>query len=316
MANRKTPSPFKVRGKWRAQVTLKNGSRPCKDFEKREDAKQHIADALSNHNSEHDAKLDGPTQATLADALTYYAGVYTINKGGATAELNRINHYLEGAGRQPLHLETDEVGVKSVQETERKRGPSAFAQHNDERRSLRNATYKRISMLARKKCSAINKADIRELMSDMEREDRSGPCGVEPSGGQGSEQHAPFGLRQSVPHERQRHGPGLGRRSPKGRPAHPSPVGPAPPQRHQQRPPRVHCAAAAEDAWTQEHDHGTWCTSTWFKTTCLMPWTRLIPPKPSTASHHWKARAGRRCNASAEVRASQRPLPSRCWAET
>jgi integrase len=170
MANRKTPSPFKARGKWRAQVTLKNGSRPCKDFEKLEDAKQYIADALSNHNSEHDAKLDGPTQATLADALTYYAGVYTINKGGATAELNRINHYLEGAGRQPLRLETDEVGVKSVQETERKRGPSAFAQHNDERRSLRNATYKRISMLARKKCSAINKADIRELMSDMERE--------------------------------------------------------------------------------------------------------------------------------------------------
>lgn len=117
MANRKTPSPFKVLGKWRAQVTLKNGSRPCKDFEKLEDAKQHIADALRNHNSEHDAKLDGPTQATLADALTYYAGVNTINKGGATAELNRINHYLEGAGRQPLRLETDEEGVKSVQET-------------------------------------------------------------------------------------------------------------------------------------------------------------------------------------------------------
>lgn len=170
MANRKNPSPFKVRGKWRAQVTLKNGYRPCKDFEKLEDAKQYITDALSNHNSAHDAKLGGPTQATLADALTYYAGVYTINKGGAKAELNRINHYLGGAGRQPLRLESDEKSGKSLRQTERKRGPSAFAQHNDVRRGLRNSTYTRISMLARKTCSAINKADIRELMADMERE--------------------------------------------------------------------------------------------------------------------------------------------------
>src|ERR1035437_3708402 len=90
----RTPSPFKYRGRWRAQVTLKNGSRPFEDFSAHADAKQWIADQLSIANSAHDAVLGGPTSATLAQALDHYARNFSISKGGVAAELNRINRYL------------------------------------------------------------------------------------------------------------------------------------------------------------------------------------------------------------------------------
>lgn len=170
MANAKMPSPHKYRGKWRAQVTLKNGERPAKTFETYQEAKQHISDMLSMRNSEHEPSLGGPTKTTLAEALTYYAGLYTINKGGARAELNRINHYRAGAGLQPVSIKLDDKGAKVLQESLRKRGPSAFEQHADERRDKRQATYQRIGKLARKMCSTLSKVDIRELMADMERE--------------------------------------------------------------------------------------------------------------------------------------------------
>ncbi|AOW13174.1 hypothetical protein LPB72_07160 [Hydrogenophaga crassostreae] len=170
MANAKMPSPFKVRGKWRGQVSLKNGQRPSKDFETYRDAKQYISDTLSERKTEHKPRLGGPTQTTLTEALTYYAGLYTVNKGGARAELNRINHYREGAGFQPLSIVLDDKGAKALQESPRKRGPSAFENHNVERRAVRQATYQRIAKLARMMCSTLSKADIRELMADMERE--------------------------------------------------------------------------------------------------------------------------------------------------
>ena len=170
MANAKIPSPFKYRGKWRAQVTLKNGQRPAETFLTFQEAKQYISDTLSERDTEHEPRLDGPTQATLAEALTYYAELYTLGKGGARAELNRINHYREGAGLQPLTIKVEDNGAKVLKESPRKRGPSAFEQHADERRSKRAATYQRIAKLANKMCSTISKADIRELMADMKRE--------------------------------------------------------------------------------------------------------------------------------------------------
>lgn len=66
--------------------------------------------------SGHEPKLGGPTEATLADALTYYANQWTVNKGGARAELNRINHYLSAAGEKRLRLHVDPKGTKSVVE--------------------------------------------------------------------------------------------------------------------------------------------------------------------------------------------------------
>lgn len=171
MANRKLPSPFRYRGGWRAQVTLKNGRRPFADYDKLEDAKQFISDQLAEANTAHEPRLGGPTEATLADAMTYYAGVYTVNKGGAKAEIDRINHYLEGAAKPPLKFVRDEKGVLSVQPIEqRKKAPSAFQAHSDARRTVRKATYERIARLAKMRCSIISTADIRELAADMKRE--------------------------------------------------------------------------------------------------------------------------------------------------
>lgn len=170
MANAKMPSPHRYRGKWRGQVTLKNGQRPAKTFETCQEAKQYISDTLSERDTEHEPSLGGPTRTTLAEALTYYAGLYTINKGGARAELNRINHYRDGAGLQRVSIQLDDKGAKVLQESPRKPGPSAFEQHADERRAKRSATYQRIAKFATKICSTFSKVDIRELMADMERE--------------------------------------------------------------------------------------------------------------------------------------------------
>lgn len=140
MANRKNPSPFEYRGRWRAQVTLKNGSRPFKDFDVCADAKQWINEQLTLANTPHEPRLGGPTQATLADALAYYAGVYTVTKGGAKAELDRINHYLEGANKPQFKLVRSVNGVLSAEAVERpKKAPKAFQAHREQRRAVRQA---------------------------------------------------------------------------------------------------------------------------------------------------------------------------------
>ena len=69
----KAVKPFAYRGKWRIQVTLKNGKRPAENFIKHADALQWAADTLANDNSAHEAQLGGSTQATLAQALLHYA---------------------------------------------------------------------------------------------------------------------------------------------------------------------------------------------------------------------------------------------------
>lgn len=170
MGNAKIPSPFKYRGGWRAQVTLKNGTRPHQDFDELAGAKQWITKKLAEDDAEHSPKLGGPTQTNLAAALRYYAGVYTVIKGGAKAELDRINRYLEGDGQQPVRLGRDEKNALIVEDFARKKSPKAFQAHNDRRKDARSATYAHLNMLARKRCSMISTADIRELMAHMQRE--------------------------------------------------------------------------------------------------------------------------------------------------
>ena len=169
---KRIPSPFKYRGGWRASVTLPGGKRRALDFEKHQDAKDWIVQMLGDaaEASGHEPKLGGPTEATLADALAYYASLWTVNKGGARAELNRINHYLSAAGEQRLRLRVDSNGQKSVLEDAAGHVPEAFAVYGAERRELRGDTYKTIARLSRRRCSAISTADIRELMSTMARE--------------------------------------------------------------------------------------------------------------------------------------------------
>ncbi len=169
---KRIPTPFKYRGKWRASVTLPGGKRRALDFDKYEEAKAWIVQMLGEiaAASGHAPKLDGPTAATLADALTYYAEQWTVNKGGARAELNRINHYLQAAGQPNLRIKVDENGKKTLTVTASTPGPSAFEAYSAERRGLRGETYRTIGKLAARRCSAISPADIRELMSTMSRE--------------------------------------------------------------------------------------------------------------------------------------------------
>lgn len=167
---RKIPSPFRYRGRWRAQVTLANGKRPHEDFDDLESARGWIADQLANANTEHEPELGGPTQATLAQALKHYAGLHTVNKGGLDSELNRINHYLVGAGMKPLRKTVGDNGKLTLKPYEPGGLPKGWQQHLDSRRSQRAETYQLISELARKNCSALKTVDMRRLMTTMEQE--------------------------------------------------------------------------------------------------------------------------------------------------
>lgn len=167
----KPAKPFKYREKWRAQLTLKNGQRLTRDFPTGhyDDAVRWLAEQRANADSVHEPQLGGPTQATLAQALDLYAHLYTILKGGAPAELTRINHYLEAGGLQPLQLVKEEGGFR-IEPKPRRALPRSFAAHRDERMQKRAKTYAQLAELARKPCNRIAKADIRAFMATMAQE--------------------------------------------------------------------------------------------------------------------------------------------------
>lgn len=164
--NRRMPSPFKYRGLWRAQVTLANRTRPHKDFEKLKDASDWIAAQLAA-NTEHAPALEGPTQATLAAALNFYAGQHTIVKDGYQSELTRINHYLEGAQMPLLKCTVSSEGKRALVTYTPGKLPSGWQAHLEQRRALRAATYAAIHALGRKRCSQVKPVDIRSLMTAM-----------------------------------------------------------------------------------------------------------------------------------------------------
>jgi integrase len=167
--------PFRYRDGWRIQVTLKNGERPPKDFLSYAEAVQWGNDQLANANSEHAPKLGGPRTATLAQLLDHYARQKSINKGGATNEIARINHYLEGASMPLLALGQDEQGKKIAIEKPPTRMGASWLKHHAKRRALRSGTYQRFAELAVKRCSTISIGDIDALKDLMESE------GLEPS---------------------------------------------------------------------------------------------------------------------------------------
>lgn len=112
--SKRIPQPFRYRNGWRAQVTLKNGTRPIADFDTHADAKAWIADMLSNNNADNAPLLGGPTQARLADMLNYYVRNITVAKGGAVQEINRANHYLAETELPELALWENAQGHKEV----------------------------------------------------------------------------------------------------------------------------------------------------------------------------------------------------------
>lgn len=166
----KPAKPFKYRGKWRIQVTLKNGKRPSADFDKYADAMDWANEQLANANSEHGPALGGPKEATLAQALDHYARQHSITKGGVDAELNRVNHYLEAVSMPLLKAVDNDLGGVEIAEHHRKALPDGWQRHNDARRAKRQRTYETIAQLAAKRCSAISPADIRRLFTAMKTE--------------------------------------------------------------------------------------------------------------------------------------------------
>lgn len=163
----KAAKPFAYRGKWRIQVTLKNGKRPAENFVKHADALQWAAETLANDNSAHEAQLGGPTQATLAQALLHYAQQHSVHKRGVDSEINRINHYLQGAGLPTLKAFVNEKGGCELMEQAPKALPKGWRAHVEGRREARKATYEAIDRLAIKRCSAISNADIRAFFTQM-----------------------------------------------------------------------------------------------------------------------------------------------------
>lgn len=163
--------PFKYREKWRAQLTLKNGQRLTRDFPvgQYDEAVRWLAEQRANADSIHKPQLGGPTKATLAQALNLYAHLYTILKGGAEAELTRINHYLEADGLQALQLVKEDDSFK-IEPKPRRALPRPFAAHREERMQKRARTYEQLAELARKPCGRITKADIRAFMVTMAQE--------------------------------------------------------------------------------------------------------------------------------------------------
>lgn len=170
MANRRLPQPRKYRGRWHAQVTLKNGARPAKNFDSFAEAKAWIADMLANQNSKHAPVLGGPTQATLAQALRHYAQRFSLVKGGCDAELTRINNYLVGAGMSRIRRSTDGNGKVVIEDYELKIGAKGFVKHRDQRRTKRQQTYEAIHALGRRRCSTLETDHFRDLMTTMKSE--------------------------------------------------------------------------------------------------------------------------------------------------
>ncbi|MBS0316253.1 MAG: site-specific integrase [Proteobacteria bacterium] len=166
----KAAKPFSYRGGWRMQVTLANGLRPHKDFDRYADAVQWGAEQLANANSAHEPVLGGPKRATLAQALVHYAEHHSLLKGGVDAELNRINHYLAGAGMPLLKKVRNAHGAPELATHQPKVQPAAWQRHNDRRREARAGTYAAIAALAIKRCSEICAADIRALHTQMKKD--------------------------------------------------------------------------------------------------------------------------------------------------
>ncbi len=170
MAKRATPEPFRYRGRWRGQVTLKNGQRPAESFDTQAEAAHWIREQLQNKNAEHEPELGGPKAATVGQAAHRYAHLYTIAKGGVDSELNRINHYLSAVGLPWLRCVEDSEGKKSLEEYELAKQPSGWQRHNDARRAKRAKTYALIEELGRTRCSMVTTAKLRELMTTMKSE--------------------------------------------------------------------------------------------------------------------------------------------------
>jgi len=164
-------SLFKYRGRWRAQVTDRAGRRHTRDFRRQRDAADWL-DALGARAAAAQApELGGPTAATLAQTLRRYAELYTVRKRGARQELGRINRYLAAAGLPLLRLAPGDDGSlalreESAAERDRRVAP-AWQAYLARRRESSRRTHEALAALARRRVSAIGRADLDALVATM-----------------------------------------------------------------------------------------------------------------------------------------------------
>ena len=167
--------PYQIDGRsgWWANPTLPDGSRPLKKFESEEAATDWIAKAYETAAKGQQPALGGPDVATLAQALYKYAFQFTVVKGGAEAELTRINNYLQGGGLPTLRLVVDAQKrrkLEPVQPRAHAKNLEAWKEYVDVRRALRAETYALIHRFGKMKCGALDTDMLRELHTTMKRE--------------------------------------------------------------------------------------------------------------------------------------------------
>ena len=163
--------PYEITGRsgWWANPTLSDGSRPTRHFASEEEAQAWIDDTYKLAEEGQLPALGGPHEARLAQALYKYAHLFTVVKGGAEAELTRINNYLVGGGLPTLRLLVDAKGRKLEPQPPRERAQSlrGWTRHIGVRRALRAKTYALIHRLGAMKCSALTTDLLRELSTTM-----------------------------------------------------------------------------------------------------------------------------------------------------
>lgn len=164
--------PFQLSGRtaWFAEVEHKDGRRERRQFDRKAEASAWLHRMNAAIATEFEPALGGPTAVNLAQMLTEYARLYTINKHGWNSELTRINHYRLGGNLPPLTMEVDEAGHRTLIVPETKALPQGFAKHRDLRLSKRKRTYRAIEDLGATIVSRITPKSVQELVSTMRAE--------------------------------------------------------------------------------------------------------------------------------------------------
>lgn len=167
--------PYRIEGRngWWANPTLPGGHRPLRSFKTEEEAAKWIDEQMEKATAAIQPALGGPERATVGQLLFKYAYRATVLKGGAEAELTRINNYLAGSALPSLRLVVDAEGRRKLEQvaTQSKVGNQrGWQEYIDTRRELRGQTYALIHHIGGKKCSDLTTELLGDLATTMEAE--------------------------------------------------------------------------------------------------------------------------------------------------
>lgn len=112
--------PFQIAGRngWWANPMLPGGHRPLRSFKTEEEAAKWIDEQMEKATAAIQPALGGPERAAVGQLLFKYAYRVTVLKGGAEAELARINDYLAGSALPSLRLVVDAEGRRKLEQVD------------------------------------------------------------------------------------------------------------------------------------------------------------------------------------------------------